>query len=85
MFTKDELTAGSVIRVNSGYRYRPDGWVDLSTTNSSSERPDNVSTSAVIIDEEWWGIFNYRGFNISRTSGTISTEDGENFKIYVKI
>ena len=85
MFSKSDLPDGSVIRINSGYKYRPDGWVDLSTKTPKEDRPANVSTSAVIIDSAWWGDFNYRGFNIARSSGTITLEEGENFKIYVKI
>ena len=85
VFSKDDLTDGSVIRINDGYKYRPEGWVDLSTLNAKADRPANVSTSAVIIDSDWWGDFNYRGFNITKNSGKITLEEGENFKIYVKI
>ncbi len=85
VFSKSDLTDGSVIRIKSGYKYRPDGWVDLSTKTPKEDRPANVSTETVIIDDAWWGDFNYRGFNIAKSSGTITLEEGENFKIYVKI
>lgn len=86
LFTKEQLPVGSVIVVESGWQYRPDGWVDLNTKNNN--RPNNVSTYCVVIDEAWWGDYNYRGFNISNssTSNILSkTEDEINaiFKIYV--
>ncbi len=85
-FTKDVLTVGSVIRINKGYKYRPDGWVDSSTLTPSSKRPGTVTTTGIIIDEAWWGDFTIRGFNINKTNDTtITVEEGENFKIYVKI
>ena len=77
---------GSVIRINSGYKYRPDAWVDMSTYTPKSNRPATVTQDGVIVDETWWGEFSYRGFNINKTSGaTITADEGVNFKIYVKI
>ena len=86
LFTKEQLPVGSVIVVESGWQYRPDGWVDLNTKNNN--RPNNVSTYCVVIDEAWWGNYTVRGFNISNssTSNIVSkTEDEINaiFKIYV--
>ncbi len=73
MFTKETLPIGSIIEIDSGYKYRPDGWIDLDTKNSSSERPGNVTTSRVEVTEEWWGDYNYRGFNVSTSAqGDIS-------------
>ena len=86
IFSKDELTIGSVIRLNAGYKYRPDGWVDLSTVTASSKRPGTVTKETVIIDEAWWGSFGYRAFNLNKVSGEkITLEESVNFKIYVKI
>ena len=82
IFDKTEIPSGSLIRVNSGYRYRPEGWAELGTNNAS--RPNNVATNLVVVDDAWWGNFNYRGFNISRTDGGVITEaEYVNFKIYV--
>ncbi len=63
LFTKETLPIGSVITIDSGYKYRPDGWIDLNTKNTN--KPGNVSTASVTVTEEWWGDFTYRGFNIS--------------------
>ena len=89
MFTKEQLTTGSIIRLNKGYKYRPEGWIDLNTLNST--RPGNVTVDSnktentVIIDESWWGNYNYRAFNLGKTSGEIEVEEGENLRIYIKI
>lgn len=72
-FTRDDLPIGTVITIDSGYKYRPDGWIDLSTKNTHETKPGNVTTASVIVTEEWWGDFNYRGFNISTNAqGNIS-------------
>ena len=85
IFTRDELPVGTVIEVDSGYQYRPEGWVSLNTTNTV--RPNNVTTSRVVIDENWWGDYNYRAFNISKTNlSDICTnfeESCTHFRIYV--
>ncbi len=86
MFTKDILTSGSVIRISSGYQYRPDAWASLETTTAKADRPGNVTAETVIIDDAWWGEFNYRGFNISATDNHKMTEGEQTaLRIYVKI
>ena len=83
---RDVLTNGSVIHVAQGYQYRPDGWISLDTTTSKTNRPGNVSTETVIIDDAWWSDFNYRGFNISAIDDHKMTEaDVVALRIYVKI
>ncbi len=85
IFTKDELPVGTVIEVDSGYQYRPEGWVTLDSKNTV--RPDNVKTARVVIDEAWWGDYNYRAFNLSKTDlSDICTDFEESithFRIYV--
>ncbi len=86
IFTKDVLTVGSVIRIESGYQYRPDGWTSLDALTAKADRPDNVTDETVIIDDAWWGIFSYRGFNISATDNHKMTEGEQSaLRIYVKI
>ena len=86
LFTKEDIPNGSIIHIAPGYRYRPDGWVDLDTY-WTGDRPENVNTEYVEVNDEWWGEFQYRGFNISNTSGTDLSdnyEQAENaFSIYV--
>ena len=87
MFTKETLPIGSKIVVESGWQYRPEGWID-GASNAESDRPVNVSTAEVVIDEEWWGSWTQRAFNISKTdTSDISslTEDDilAVFKIYI--
>jgi len=64
-FTKQELPVGSVIKIESGWQYRPEAWV---TDAKQSSRPSNVSTTYVLITEEWWGNYTLRAFNV--TNGT---------------
>ena len=80
MFTKDELPYGSLIRINEGYQYRPEGWINL---QKNTARPDNVKTELVEIDQAWWGDYTHRAFNINKSP--ITAAEAENFKIYIKI
>lgn len=94
-FTKDELPNGTIIWVGSGWQYRPDGWAD-GKSNSATEkdeegyRPTTVSKTVVVVDDAWWRELDTRGFNISKTSGSIpsdiTTEDiYDIFRIYVPV
>lgn len=70
LYDKSQLPNGSVIVVRKNYQYRPDGWKTLTTKTSSSERPGNVTTSLVVVDDAWWGSWNYRAFNLAKTDGS---------------
>ena len=84
LMTREDLPVGSVIIVDTGYQYRPEGWVDANTTNSSSERPGNVSTSIVQVTEKWWGKWTIRAFNLSASSARkMLAEDAVHLRIYV--
>ena len=87
MFTRETLPVGSIIVVDSGYQYRPEGWITLDTINDASTRPVGVSINKVVIDEEWWGVFNYRAFNLYKADNsnidTIFDEAKTHLKIYV--
>lgn len=86
LFTKDTLPIGSIIKIGTGWQYRPEGWVNGA---SSGVRPDSVSTSQVEINDAWWGSYTQRAFNVSKQGSTTDlsslTEDDLNqaFKIYV--
>lgn len=83
-FNKETLPVGSVLIVDSGYRYRPDAWVGTTITSS---RPNNVTTNFVIVDEAWWGDYTLKGFNISKTDNSlinnIPYEAVSHFRIYI--
>lgn len=90
IFTKDNLPDGAMIWVDSGWQYRPEGWIDETTKNSSSTRPGNISTTYVAIDEAWWGNWTIRGFNISQKGDSDITdltneEIYSHFKIYIPV
>ena len=85
IFTRDELPNGTLLVIDEGYMYRPEGWVTLDSKNEV--RPDNVALNIVEVTDEWWGDYNYRAFNIS----TIGAKDISNrvdevagyFRIYL--
>ena len=89
MFSKEQLPVGSVIVVESGWKYRPEGWVDSETVNET--RPENVTTQYVRVTEKWWGDYTVRAFNISEDPWvnqkfllSTTAEDIEAiFKVYV--
>lgn len=81
--TKEDLPVGSVIIVDSGYGYRPDGWLDLDGTKGA--RPPKVGAGAALVTENWWGEYAVRGFNLySLESNYVMTDDDiEAMRIYV--
>ena len=82
LLTKDDLPVGSVIIVDSGYQYRPEGWV--SETSKTSPRPGNVTTAAVQVTEAWWGNYTIRAFNLSAlATRAMADEDAAHLRIYV--
>ncbi len=85
IFTKEELPIGSVIVVDKGYQYRPEGWTELNTT--TSPRPDNVSEEITVVTEEWWSRYSYRAFNFSYIGSrtAVSEADTSHFRIYIPV
>ena len=83
LIDKAELPVGSVIIVDEGYRYRPEAWVNSSTRNSSSTRPATTENTITLVDDAWWGEYNYRAFNLARKSGNVTTTDADHLRIYV--
>ena len=86
-FTREELPVGSIIEIAEGWQYRPEGWA------FANSRPENVTTIRIVIDEEWWGSYTERAFNVSKTTHywghndeiTLTTDEVANtiFKIIV--
>lgn len=85
IFDRTTLPVGSIIVLDAGFRYRPEGWTTLSSTNTSSNRPPLVSTQIVEITEAWWGNFNYRAFNLAYADGKtdVTAADAAHLQIYV--
>ena len=61
---KANIPNGSVLVVCDGYQYRPEGWQVKGEKNTAT-RPGNVTTATVVVDDAWWGNFNYRAFNLA--------------------
>lgn len=87
IFTKEELPNGTLIVIDEGYKYRPEGWTEPTATNSNDARPANTSVNIVEVSDKWWGNFNYRAFNISVKIETdisdMTDEVASHFRIYV--
>ncbi|MBR2444211.1 MAG: DUF4886 domain-containing protein [Clostridia bacterium] len=66
-FTRQELPVGTIIEIAEGWQYRPEGW------NYTGSRPDNVTVLRIVIDEDWWGSYTERGFNISQVGHSTSS------------
>ena len=83
-FTKDEIPVGSVIVVDKGYKYRPEGWQESDKVNSAA-RPSATSVPFTIVDDAWWGDYNYRAFNVSKLTGSApaTEDDTAHFRIYI--
>lgn len=87
VFDKDDLPAGSVIIMEKGWQFRPEGWINRSVIPSSL-RPGMVSQTMVVIDDSWWGDFTERAFNICKNPQVSLLDLGVEdmavvFKIYV--
>lgn len=61
---KANIPNGSVLVVCDGYQYRPEGW-QVNGEKNTADRPGNVTTATVVVDDAWWGNFNYRAFNLA--------------------
>jgi len=83
-FAKSELPVGTIIVVDEGYQYRPEGWQTADAVNSN-KRPDNCSVYFTVVNEEWWSNYNFRAFNISKEESTdpATEEDIKHFNIYI--
>ena len=74
IYTKEDLPDGTLIVVKSGFQYRPEGWITLTTKNSSSARPQNVTANLTEVNASWWGSWNYRAFNLLKNPRATLTE-----------
>ncbi|GIP39283.1 hypothetical protein J31TS4_25630 [Paenibacillus sp. J31TS4] len=88
LFSREDLPLGSIIEIDPGYQYRPDGWISINPPQAGSTRPGNVTKEKVVVDKNWWGDYQYRGFNIAVVGGTtdirqIWQEIVPHFRIYV--
>ena len=85
IFSKEEIPVGSVIVVDAGYQYRPEAWTSL--TAKTANRPGNVTEEIVVVDEAWWGNFNYRAFNLSYIGSTtnVKADDTVHLNVYIPV
>lgn len=63
VFPKASLPNGTVIVSKSDFSYRPEAWTSMKTYTSN--RPAVVTSNVTVVNDSWWGSFNFRAFNIS--------------------
>ena len=80
--TLEDLPVGSVIIVDEGYNYRPEGWTAENVL--SSARASSTTENFTVVDADWWGDFTIRGFNLGSSPAKVMTaEDATHLRIYV--
>ena len=81
IFRKADVPPGSVIVLKQGFQYRPEGWTELSSKNAQTSRPGNVvaseDNSIVLVNDEWWGNWNYRAFNLAKAGNPNLDDAGQ--------
>ena len=80
IFSRYEIPNGSFIVIKDGYEYRPEGWTDLLKATESAKRPGVVKTAITEVNDAWWGDFQFRAFNLSK-SGAPALNDEEMEKL----
>lgn len=88
IFPKASLPNGTVIVSKSDFNYRPEAWTAM--TSYTSSRPAVVTNNVTVVNDSWWGSYNFRAFNISAVSipnGYFGNAQGEqvraSFAIFV--
>lgn len=86
LFTKEDLPVGSLIFIDEGWQYRPEGWKS-DGAQPASTRPANVTEYMVEVTEEWWQDYNARAFNIAVKGNNVSIKNNPDavthFRIYI--
>ena len=82
VFSRDDLPTGSLILVDDGYKYRPEGWE--SDAAATDPRPE-VAYHGRTVTDGWWSYYNHRAFNVSKIGGgDISTDDAKaHFRVFL--
>lgn len=82
IFTAETLPLGSVVILDDGYKYRPEGWVSETSVNST--RPTLTTARVVLIDAGYYETYTFRAFNLSAsTARTMTAADAAHLRIYV--
>jgi hypothetical protein len=80
--TLEDLPIGTVIIVDEGYNYRPEGWTAENVLTAT--RATATTENFVVVDAAWWGDFTIRGFNLGSSPAKVMTaEDATHLRIYV--
>ena len=84
-----------MIIIDKGIRYREEGWTSLDKATVSTYAEKNAlfplvsttETTIIFISSEWWGEYNYKIFNVGKSSGGAVNQDpyatANSFRIYI--
>ncbi|VEU83300.1 DUF4886 domain-containing protein [Acholeplasma hippikon] len=86
ILSKENLPVGSVLMIEDGYHYRVNYFKAIEGPTTGNVRSDNLTAPVVVIDEAWWGDFNYVAFNVAhRGSSTDITNTFQTVASKMKI
>ena len=71
-FSREDIPAGSVLVLKSGYQYRPERWTRLSA--KTSPRPETTTASVFAVTDAWWSGNAYRAFNLAKKGNPALTD-----------
>ncbi len=82
IFEKDELPNGTLIVAKEGYVYFAHGWVDTTVGGTKTKRTTDPIT---VVDDAWWGDYQYRSFDFGHTDlkTSMTLEEMDVFFIFV--
>lgn len=81
-FTIDELPLGTIIKLESGWQYRPEAWVK---DDKQTSRPPITTQEQTVITKSWWSNYTLRAFNIAKVGTPVLTNIDKTgvFKIFI--
>ncbi len=83
---KNDIPAGSVIVLDEGYQYRPEGWTAVGSRTPSYKRPAETTKSVVYVTAGWHDNFAIRAFNVSKAGNpTLSDEEMRQLKDVIRV
>lgn len=78
-----DLPIGSLIIIDSGYNYRPEGWF-VEGEKTGTARPGAVTDPITEVTAAWWGTHVVKAFNLGSSPAKVMTaEDATHLRIYI--
>lgn len=77
-----DMPVGSVILLSPGYQYRAEKWPE---SGLAATREPNTTDPIVEVTEAWWDEWKHVTFNLSKTDGTVISDDPDTHSAALKI